>query len=180
MLAAPATWRPTTWQGNSDTMTTRSATLITIGLLVVLLAIVALAAMFAGEISERAGGIVTSVLGTFATVLGGLLLYLRMETLNSKVDTAAEKATVAAKKAEAVESKVDSVHHDILNGGLRDNVVKAIKQAEDDPQVQTRRIDNVAKGVQRDRHELKSRKAAERMNAQMQERVRRRNEDQSG
>lgn len=111
-----------------DTMTTRSATLITIALLAMLLAFVALAALFAGDISERAGGIVTSVLGSFATVLAGLLLFLRVETINTKVDDAASHASVAAQKAAVVEEKVDSVHHDMLNGGLRQNVKKAISE----------------------------------------------------
>ena len=114
--------------GNSDAMTTRSAALITIGLIAVLLAIVALAALFAGEISERTGGIVSSVLGSFATVLAGLLLFLRVETVNTKVDEAAEKAAIAAQKSSAAERKVEAVHHDLLNGGLRENVKRAISE----------------------------------------------------
>lgn len=115
-------------RGNPDTMTTRSATLLTIGLLALLLAVVALAALFAGEISERAGGIVTTVLGSFATVLAGLLLFLRVETVNNKVDVAAEKAMVAVATAAAVDERVQQVHHDMLNGGLRDNVRQAISE----------------------------------------------------
>lgn len=111
-----------------DTMTTRSAALITIALLAVLLALVALAALFSGDISERASAIVTTVLSSFATVLAGLLLFLRVETVNSKVDEAAERAALAAQKAAVVETKVEKVHHDILNGGLRENVKKAISE----------------------------------------------------
>lgn len=105
---------PDTHWSLPDTMTTRSATLITIALLAVLLAFVALAALFAGDISERAGGIVTTVLGSFATVLAGLLLFLRVETVANKTDEAVKK--------------VDTVHHDLLNGGLRENVKRAISE----------------------------------------------------
>src|SRR4051812_36355584 len=121
------------WQETTDTMTTRSAALITIGLIACLLTGVAMAALFSGEISERAGGIVTSVLGTFATVLAGLILFLRVETV--------------AEKAAKVESKVDNLHHDVLNGGLRDNVVRAIEQTEDDPKIRETRAQNAARGV---------------------------------
>lgn len=132
-----------------DTMTTRSAALITIALIAVLLSFVALAALFASDISERAGGIVSSVLGTFATVLAGLLLFLRVETLSTKADVAAEKAEVAAEKATAVETKVEQVHHDVLNGGLRQNVKRAIQE---------------------DRHDLRNKKAAERVRQQLERR----------
>lgn len=128
-------------------MTTRTAALVTIGLLAVLLAVVALAALFAGDISERTGGIISSVLGTFATVLAGLLLFLRVETVNTKADDAATHAAIAAEKAAAVESKVEQVHHDVLNGGLRENVKRAISE---------------------DRHALRNRKAAERMREQLE------------
>jgi hypothetical protein len=137
------------WRGIPDTMTTRSAALITIGLIASLMVAVALAALFAGDISERTGGIVTSVLGSLATVLAGLLLFLRVETVNSKVDEAAERAAVAAEKAEAVESKVEQVHQDVLNGPMRENVKQAISE---------------------DRHALRNRKAAERLRNQLVER----------
>lgn len=130
-----------------DTMTTRSAALITIGLIAVLMAFVALSALFTGDISERAGAIVTTVLGSFATVLAGLLLFLRVETVNTKVDDAAEKAAIAAEKAARVETKVEAVHHDVLNGGLRENVKRAISE---------------------DRHDLRNREAAEQVREQLQ------------
>lgn len=152
--------QPQIWRGIPDTMTTRSAALITIGLIAILLAVVALAALFAGDISERTGGIVSSVLGSFATVLAGLLLFLRVETVNSKVDDAAEKAAVAAEKASAVERKVDRVHDDVLNGPMRQNVKRAIAEAETDPEIIEKRIETTAKGVQQDRHETASREQA--------------------
>lgn len=102
-------------------MGTRSAALITIGIVASLMVGVALAALFSGDISERAGSIATQVLGSLATVLAGLLLFLRVETVASKADEAATKAAT-------VESKVEQVHHDILNGGLRENVKKAISE----------------------------------------------------
>lgn len=157
-----------------DTMTTRSATLITIGLIVVLLAVVALAALFSGEISERAGGIVSSVLGSFATVLAGLLLFLRVETINSKADDAATNAAVAAEKAQVVERKIDQVRDDVLNGPMRATVKRAIAEAEADPAIAERRIEITAKGVQKDRHDKLSREAAAQARAQMEARMQRR------
>ena len=111
-----------------DNMTTRSAVIVTIGLIAVLLSVVALAALFAGDISERAGGIVSSVLGSFATVLAGLLLFLRVETLSTKADEAASKADIAATKAAVVENKVGQVQEFVENGGLRENVKKALSE----------------------------------------------------
>ena len=147
----PRVWKP-------DSMTTRSATLITIAMLSFLLAFVAMAALFAGDISERAGTIVTTVLGSFATVLAGLLLFLRVETINTKVDDAANHASVAAEKADRAAKITESVHHDMLNGGLRDNIKKAISE---------------------DRHDLRNRKAAEYAREQLEARgmPRRRAED---
>jgi hypothetical protein len=158
LATLPAQTQP--WRGIPDTMSTRSAALITIGLIAVLLATVALAALFVGDISERTGGIISSVLGSFATVLAGLLLFLRVETVNSKVDDAAERAAVAAQKAAAVERKVEQVHEDVLNGPLRANVKKAIAEAETDPAIVERRIETTAKGVQQDRHSVASREQA--------------------
>jgi hypothetical protein len=154
---APA---PQPWPRIPDTMTTRTAALLTIGLLAVLLAVVALAALYAGDVSERAGAIVTTVLGSFATVLAGLLLFLRVETVNTKVDDVAEKAAVAAEKADDVGRKVDRVHDDVLNGPLRQNVKRAIAEAETDPHIVERRIETTARGVQQDRHETASREQA--------------------
>lgn len=163
----------------ADTMTTRTAALASIALIAVLLAAVALAAMFSGEISERSGGIVTTVLGTFATVLAGLLLFLRVETVNAKVDDAATHAETAARKAEVVERKVETVHHDLLNGGLRANVKQAIREAEQDPDIRENRISNVARGVLKDRHEQATRDTVTVNRAELDD-LRRRAADQEG
>lgn len=157
----PATPHTTLWI--PDTMTTRSAALITIALLAVLLAFVALAALFSPDISERAGGIVSTVLGSFATVLAGLLLFLRVETLNSKADDARTHAAAAAKVGE-------EIRHDIHNDVLTSKIRQAIREIEEDPDIHERRIDRIAEGVQKDRHNLKNRKAAERMRGQLESR----------
>jgi hypothetical protein len=164
-----------------DTMTTRSAALITIGLLAVLLAAIVIAVLFAGDISERAGGIVSSVLGTFATVLAGLLLFLRVETINSKVDSVDSKADVAsadakvaARNAATAAQKAEEIQYDLHNGGLRSNIVRAIHEAEGDPELLTKRIETIARGVQKDRHDLRNRQAAEIGRAQMEARIQQR------
>ena len=160
MLGISSAPRTISTDWTADTMTTRTAALITIGLIAVLLASVALAAMMTGDISERVGGIVTSVLGSFATVMAGLLLFLRVETVNAKVDDAASNAEIAAKRAQVVESKVESVHHDLLNRGLRANVIQAIRETETDPEIVEQRASNAALGVKMDRHETLSREQA--------------------
>jgi len=124
MLGAPAVHHLRSF----DSVTTRIAVLLTIGLLAVLLTCVALATLFAGDISERSGAIVSTVLGAFSSTLAVLLLFLRVETVNGKVDEAASKATLAADKASVVETKVDRVHEDMLNGGMRENIRKAISE----------------------------------------------------
>jgi hypothetical protein len=143
--------------GHLDTMTTRSAVIVTIGIIASLMVAMAVAAMYAGDITERQGSIVTSVLGSLATVLAGLLLFLRVETVNGKVDDAADKAAIAAQKAAAADLKIERVHHDMLNGGLRENVKKAISE---------------------DRHDKANREAGPDARAQMEDRMRRRAEQQ--
>lgn len=136
-----------------DTMSTRNTVILTIGLIAAAMVVVALASLFAGDISERAGGIVTSVLGSLATVLAGLLLFLRLDTVSNKVEAVAQKA-------DAVEAKVERVHDDVLNGPLRANVKRAIAEAETDPEIVEKRIETTAKGVQQDRHSSASREQA--------------------
>jgi hypothetical protein len=142
-------------------MTTRSAVIVTIGIIAALMVAMAIAAMFAGDITERQGAIVTSVLGSLATVLAGLLLFLRVETVNGKVDDAAEQAAIAAQKAAAADRKIEQVHQDVLNGPLRENVKQAIAEAETDPEIVERRINTTARGVQRDRHDKAQRETVE-------------------
>jgi hypothetical protein len=148
-------------QGYLDTMTTRSAVIVTIGIIAALMVSMAIAALFAGDITERQGAIVTSVLGSLATVLAGLLLFLRVETVNGKVDDAAVLAAVAAQNAAAADRKIAQVHHDVLNGPLRQNVRQAIEEAEADPAIIEQRIDNAAKGVSKDRHDKRQRETVE-------------------
>ncbi len=109
-------------------MATRSAVVGTIALVVALMASVALFAMHSGDIPERAASIVTTVLGSMATVLAGLLLFLRLDTVSGKVDDAAEKAVVAAEKAAVVEKKADELHEYVANGGMRENIKRAISE----------------------------------------------------
>lgn len=132
-----------------DTMTTRSAAIGTIALIVVLSTVLALAGMLSGEINERAHDIATTVILGFGGITAGLLVYLRLETLSSKADQAAIKAALAAEKASLVEQKVDTVHHDMLNGGLRKNVKLAISE---------------------DRHEKANREASRAMREQLEAR----------
>ena len=150
-----------------DTVTTRSAVIGTIALIVLVMGVIAVAAMFAGDIPERSGGIIATVLGGFATVLAGLLLFLRMDTVNAKVDEAAveakdarAEAQRAAVNAAVAARKTQEVHYDILNGGLRENVKKALVEAETDPTIRAARIENVQRGVQADRHTSGSREQA--------------------
>lgn len=146
-----------------DSMTTRSAALITIALLAVLLALVALAALFSPDISERAGGIVSTVLGSFATVLAGLLLFLRVETLNTKADDAKSHAAAAAEVGREIK-------HDIHNDVLKNKVRQAMEEFEEDPIIHARRIELAALGVQKDRPDLKNREAGRNMRDQLEAR----------
>ncbi len=98
----------------------------------------------------------------------------KADTAAVRADTAASASVVAAQKATAVEQKVDRVEYALMNGDMRENLKKAILELEDDPDVQARRIDRVAKGVQKDRHDLNNRLAGPDARAQMEERIRRR------
>lgn len=147
--------------------TSRTVVLLAITLLACLEVVVALAAIFGGDITERAGGILTTVLGSIGTVLAGLLLLLRVESVkeqvesgNAKAEVAADAAAVAARNAATAARTATAIHHDIRNDVLKDRVVEAIKEAGDDPEVQRRRIETVALGVQEDRHTTGSREQA--------------------
>lgn len=80
-------------------------------------------------------------------------------------------------KTDRVQQKTEDVHHDLLNGGLRENVKRAISEAEADPAIREQRIENVAKGVSRDRHAKANRQTIER-NAPLIEQLRRRKAQQ--
>lgn len=142
--------------GIPDTMTTRTAALVTIGLTMSLLATVAIAAIVSPEISERNLGIITAVLTTFGTVITGMLILLRLETVSGKADETA--------------SKVKEVHHDLLNGGLRENIKRAYEEIEDDPVILARRVELSAMGVQKDRHDKANREARKPIREQLEAR----------
>ena len=167
-----------TWQLRTlavmNSGSSRSGLLVVIALSMVLMVIVALAAVWAGDVTERVEGLLTTVFAAIAEILTGLLFVLRLESVKAtvenvdrKTDTAAvaaraaaQTAAAAARKTEVVEQKVESVRHDIHNDVLIQKVLAAIKQAEEDPEIQELRIETTAKGVQHDRHETASREQA--------------------
>jgi hypothetical protein len=114
-----------------------------------LMVAVAFAAIFGGDLSERAGGILTTVLGYLGGAIAGLFLLMKVDVAAGKADDARTEAQQAARAAARAVKKTEEVHHDLLNGGLRENVKKAISE---------------------DRHALRSRKAAERMRPQAEAR----------
>lgn len=126
----------------------RVAVLVTIAFLALLMVSVALTASIY-DVSDKGMTVIGIVLAALPTLITSLLVYLKIDNVEVKADHAARRATVAAKRAEVVESKVDAVHHDVLNGGLRDNVKRAISE---------------------DRHDLRQRETAERMREQLRER----------
>lgn len=130
----------------------RVAVLGTIAFLAFLMVLVALVAATA-DVSDRGMAVVTTVLAVLPTLVTSLLVYLKVEGIEAKTDQAAVKAAEAAKKAE-------EIHHDVLNGPMRANVRAAIAEAADDPKIQAKRIETIAKGVQQDRHTTGSREAA--------------------
>jgi hypothetical protein len=75
--------------------------------LVSVLGVVAFAAVVASDLSDRSGLLLASILGFLGPTVIALLNLLRID---------------------AVSSKVEDVHHDMLNGGLRNNVKKAISE----------------------------------------------------
>ncbi len=168
--------------------TSRNGLLAVISLMAVLEVVVALSAMYTGDISERVGSLLNTTFASIGGISAVLLLVLRMESVKEtveSVDRKADRAAVASSKAErnsavaaerttVVEQKVEAVRHDITNDVLVRQILRAIRQAEADPEIQGMRVENVAKGVQKDRHDLKNREAGADARAQMEERVRRR------
>jgi hypothetical protein len=154
----------------------RDRLLATIALMAALEVVVVLVALYSGDVTERVSDLVTKVLLSIAGILSVLLLVLRMESVKATVegvdrkadraavraDTAAAASTVAAQKAAVVERKVDTVHYALMNGDMRENLKRAILELEDDPDVQAARIERIARGVQKDRHDLRQRETAER------------------
>lgn len=149
----------------------------TIALTVVLGTVIAIASMFAGEINPQAHDIAIKVILGFGGITAGLVVILRQETMNGKIDDAAikadeaaVKAAIAAERAAVVEKKVDAAHHDLLNGGLRENVKRAYAEIEEDPIIMARRIELAALGVQKDRHEKANREARKPIREQLEAR----------
>ena len=142
--------RPTPWEGLRTTMNNfRVAVLLTIAFLALLMVTVALAAVIF-EVSDKGMAVVGIVLAALPTLITSLLVYLKIDDVSSKADAAARRSAAAAIRAASVEQKVQDVHHDLLNGGLRENVKRAISE---------------------DRHALKSREAAQQAREQMEARV---------
>lgn len=149
MLSTPLPWRA----GAPTSMNNfRVAVLATIAFLALLMVVVALVAAVA-DISDRGMSVVTTVLAVLPTLVTSLLVYLKVEGIEAKTDEAAVRAAQAAKKAE-------EIHHDVLNGPMRRNVKAAIREAEEDPEIQAKRIEASARGVQQDRHATGSREQA--------------------
>lgn len=137
----------------------RVAVLATIAFLAALIALVgAVAAIFVS--SDRGMTIVSVVITGLLSLLPTVIVYLKTDAIESKVDAAADTAITAARHAARAERKIDTVQEFVENGGLRRNVVGAIKEAGDDPEIRRRRIETIAEGVKEDRHETGSREAA--------------------
>jgi hypothetical protein len=147
-MLAPEHPHTSTWREISDVMNSGTFRISIIGAIVLIsaLEVVVVLAIVQGELTDRSVSVLSVVLATLAPTVASLFVLLRVDHAAVKADVAAEKASTAAKK-------VDRVHHDMLNGGLRDNVKQAISE---------------------DRHEVRNREAARIGQQQMEERLRRR------
>jgi hypothetical protein len=133
-----------------DTVNTfRVAVLATIAFLAFLMVVVALVAAVY-DVSDRAMAIIGVVLAALPTLVTSLIVYLKVDNVEVKADTAARRAQIAARRAEIVEGKVDTVQSFVENGGLRDNVKRAISE---------------------DRHALRNREANDKLRKQLEERA---------
>lgn len=150
----------------------RGAVLGTIAFVAFLLVVLA-AIVVVFDASEKAMAVIGIVVTGLFGLIGNVIVYLKIDGVESKADTAAVKAEEAAKRTEAI-------HHDVLNGPMRENVKRAYQELEADPAIQARRIENVAKGVSKDRHDLKNREAVEQGYEQMAERRRKRDDERHG
>ena len=150
----------TLWTRMRETVNNfRVAVLLTIGFLAFLMAAVAIAAVVF-DVNDRGMAIIGVVLAALPTLVTSLIVYLKVDNVEVKADVAARRATAAARRAEVVEGKIDTVQYFVENGGLRQNVVKAIHEAESTPEIQEQRVELTARGVQADRHTTGSREAA--------------------
>lgn len=184
-----ATWpvsRPSLRTEIMYSMETRNVTLVLIGCIVLSMLVVAFGSLFVAEMNERAAALISNVFGTCAMVLTGLLVMLRVERVGKTADSAREEAkvgrevaAVAATEARALGQKLDRVHEDVLNGPMRENFIQAIKDVQTDPEIVAKRIDIVAKGVSKDRHDKRNREAADDLKEQRARRQRQREEDET-
>ena len=112
---------------------------ITIGFICLLMAVIAIVAMILPDIPERAGSILTTILGAFASVLAVLGVLAKINAVGSRV--------------EDLESNLTEVHDNVVNGGMRRNVKQAIQETDQDPAVQETRIQIARNAIARERHE---------------------------
>lgn len=158
MLATPIVWR------SHRTMNQNSFRVVIVaGVVVVsILGVIAFAVVLSGELTDRSIVVLTAILGFLGPTIASLLVLLRVDATSAQTDR--------------VQQKVEDVQEFVANGGLRENVKKAIIESESDPAIREQRIDNVAKGVSKDRHDTKNREAGAQARAQLEAR-RRKQED---
>lgn len=138
----------------------RVAVLATIAFLALLMVVVACVVAI-WDVSDRAMNIVSIVLTALPTMVTALIVYLKIDGVGEEVKSgnaeASAIAAMAARNAETAAIKTAAVHHDLLNGGLRENVKRAIQEIEADPEMRARRIENIARGISKDRHDTRRR-----------------------
>lgn len=132
--------------------------------IVSILGVIAFAVVLSGELTDRSIVVLTAILGFLGPTIASLLVLLRVDATSAQTDR--------------VQRKVEDVHHDILNGGLRENVKRAISEIEHDPVIREQRIEDAALGVSRDRHDKLNREAGAQARAQIE--ARRRREQEGG
>lgn len=133
-----------TWPEYHRTMNSNTFRVVIVAgvVLISLLGVLAFGFVLAGELTDRSIVVLTAILGFLGPTIASLLVLLRVDANSAQTDR--------------VQKKVEDVHHDILNGGLRDNVKKAISE---------------------DRHEKRNRDTIEQGLRQLEERRRARGDD---
>lgn len=132
----------------------RIAVLATIAFLALLMVAVAISAAI-WDVSERAMTVISVAMTALTGLAGTVVVYLKVDSIEAKTDHAARRASVAADRAAIVEKKVEHVQEFVANGGLRDNVRRALTE---------------------ERHMLQNRETAESLKQQLEERLGRRGE----